>query len=269
MPAFCQPAFGRVYRIQFYFTVFRHFIRQSQADSLFQKQSDVCGCFICHIKMSPSCITQKRNATFRIHHAESQCRIYPGFPPFIFSFNHQSGYPVDITGTSPFQMLTPVAGQVRTRSIAVQGDDGQGTFRIPCGKVPGISSHGRMAYGHDRDIFQFAISADVCQVGHHFLEYPLCAFRYIPLLVDAGCYPYKADSQLLHLLAEKGIVKKSFFAHIVLSYKNCFHLHTVGGYPQESRRIPVRFVGDESVKSHRPLPLSCPQAGREVKQEDY
>ena len=38
---------------------------------------------------------------------------------------------------------------------------------------------------------------------------------------------------------------------------------------QESRRIPVRFVGDESVKRHRPLPLSCPQAGREVKQEDY
>ena len=37
MPAFCQPAFGWVHRIQFYFTVFRYFIRQSLIDSFFQK----------------------------------------------------------------------------------------------------------------------------------------------------------------------------------------------------------------------------------------
>ena len=125
-----------------------------------------------------------------------------------------------------------------------------------------------MAYGNDGDIFQFTISADVCQGEHHFLKYLLCAFRYIPLLIDTGSYPYKADSQLLHLFAEKGIIKKSFFAHIVLSYNNCFYLHTVSGYPQESCRIPVRFIRDKPIKSHRPLPFPCPQTGREEQQED-
>ena len=136
-PALYQPTLSRI-----------HFLQRLSAigwQALLQcfpnKTGNVTGCLFRHIEMSPTCITKKRNATLRIHHPKSQCRIYPGFPPFIFPFNHQSGNAVNVPRPSPLQVLTSVTTQIGARRIPMERHHRQCPIWIPRRKVPREGSH--------------------------------------------------------------------------------------------------------------------------------
>ena len=128
-----------------------------------QKKTDIIGCTVCHIEMSPTGIAKKRNATLRIHHTKSQSRIDTRFPPFVLSFDHQTGNTVDVARAPPLQVSPAVACQVGARSVTVIGNYCQGTFRIPCGEVPRESSHCRMPHRNNRDNFQLIVAARLRQ----------------------------------------------------------------------------------------------------------
>ena len=118
-PTFDKPAFTGIQFLQDSRFIPIHIRGNPMFYRFLQEKTDIIGCTVGHIKISSSGITKKRYTTFGIHHTKSQSRISARFPPFILSFNHQTGNTVDVARTSPFQIGTAVACQVSTRSIAV------------------------------------------------------------------------------------------------------------------------------------------------------
>ena len=189
--------------------------------------------------MSSSGITKERNAALGIFHPESQGRINPSFPPFIFSFYHQSWYAIDISCTSPLKVLSAVSAEVCTRRITMKRDYSQSPFRIPCRKVPRICSHGRMAERYDWYIFQFIVSTDSGKIVHHSLKCLLHSGLYLPLLVQSGGNPYHTYSHLSKFLSETVHFEQRLFRHIMLAYDNCLYTVCFRRQPQKSLRISV------------------------------
>ena len=109
-------------------------------------------------------------------------------------------------GYVPFQILTPVAGKIRTRASPCREMIAK---CVPDSMLRSsrIGSHSRMAYRNDGTFFSL-ISTDVCQGGIIFSNILLClsihpiADRYRELSIQSR---FK-----LHLFAEKGIIKKEF-----------------------------------------------------------
>ena len=227
------------------YTVFRRFL---------QKQANVIDHLVRDVKMSVPDVGKERNATFGIHHPERQGWIYAGFPPFVFSFNHQTRNVVDVPAASPFEVFTSVAAKIGARGVAFVGDDCEGTLFVPGGKIPGESSHCRVPQRYDGRGFQFGIAARVRQICKHLVKCALTAVFYFPLIINNRRNPYDGKSQFGNCSAKCGMLKNGFFAHIVHSDDYCPHLLAVFGNPQEGLRMFAGFVGNPFCNGGRPLP---------------
>ena len=251
-PALYQPARSRIYFLQRLPAIGRQALLQCFPD----KTGNITGCLLRHIEMSPARITKERDTALRIHHPKSQCRIYPGFPPFILAFNHQAGNAVNVPCPSPLQVFTPVTAQVGARRIPMERHHRQCTFRIPGRKVPRESGHGRMSERNERHLTQFRVSTHFRQIVHHLVKHLLRTFAHIPLLVYSGSNPNQPHSHLGQRVTERRHIKQHLFRHVLLAPHHGRQALAMCRNPQEGFRFLFRFVRYKTFQCDRPLPLS-------------
>lgn len=87
------------------------------------------------VEMSMSSVTEKRDATVGIHHAESQGGADTGLPPLKLSLHHESGNAVNVPVAPPLDIRRSITCQIGAWRVAMERDDAQLSFRIPCRKV--------------------------------------------------------------------------------------------------------------------------------------
>ena len=202
----------------------------------------IVGCAVATVEVASARIAKKRDAAFGVHHAESEGWTHTSLPPFIFAFDHQSRYAVDVSMASPFHIGCSKATKIGAWSVAVEGYDAECAVGIPCCKVPWKSCLCRVSQWDDWGFGNLGMSALVGKTRHQRLEYLLSARCRVPIVVEGRCHPNHCHAQLLHLCLEALVLIDSLLGHVLLRQKHGVHLLAALGHPQISHRSLAGFV---------------------------